>query len=172
MKYDHIHNLLRSLVQLDVDALHTYDRVIEHIDNQDLHHSILHLRSDHERHITDINDAIRRYGGVPLEATRDIKGVFQEGLTALKSMGGQQSALKALHSNEKKINDKYGEALAEENLPLDIRALLERHYGDESRHTQFIETTIREVDTDFSTGRYTDEVQHVRDPSPPFSSPL
>jgi hypothetical protein len=62
-------------------------------------------------------------------------------MTALRSMMGDEQALKAMKGNEELTNKKYSEAL-DENLPADVMEVVRRNYQDEVRHLAYINQCI------------------------------
>jgi uncharacterized protein (TIGR02284 family) len=132
---------LKSLMQLDVDAVHAYTQAIENIEHRAVRERLTAFRGDHERHVTELSQCIRRLGGDPPERQRDFKGFLIEGFTAIRSLTGTEGALKAMKSNEQTTNKHYREAL---NIPFptDVRALIERNYADEKRHLTFVDDAL------------------------------
>lgn len=132
---------LSSLMKVDIDASKSYGQAIEEIDIADVREQVTKFRNDHERHITDITNMIRELGGTPPSYSRDMRGFFLEGFTAIRSLTGTAGALKSLATNEKVTNHEYGQAMSWELSP-PARELVERNYNDEKRHLQYIEQAI------------------------------
>jgi rubrerythrin len=149
MDTNQIIKVCSSLMQLDLDAVHAYDQAIKRIDEEDIRERITAFRHDHERHVEDLEQAIRGLGGEPPERSRGVKGFFLEGFTAAMGVAGSKAALRAMRTNEKLTNKKYEEALGEQ-LPDDVRQLVEKNREDERRHLQYIEATL---DTRFEEER-------------------
>ncbi len=135
---------LGSIMKLDNDAMLAYDRAIEALKARDIADTMLRFRSDHERHVKEIGETIRRLGGQPAELTPDLRGVFLEGLTSISGKVGDGSTLMACETGEKYVNYKYGQAV-NEDFPPDVMALLERNYRDEKRHLSSIEQKLQQV---------------------------
>jgi uncharacterized protein (TIGR02284 family) len=132
---------LNDLIALDHDAVGAYEAAIERIDVTMLRTRLSEFQDDHRRHIRDLSDVVRRLGGQPRQRP-DIKGFILKGFTAITSSMGNEAALKAMRGNEKLTNSTYQNAL-KETWPDDIRAIIERNYGDERRHLAFIEDALR-----------------------------
>src|SRR5689334_15823951 len=98
---------LKSLRQLDIDAVHAYTSAIEQIDVSSIRSRLEQFRGDHERHITDLEPCIRRFGAEPDPRERDFKGFLIQGFTAIRSMTGTEGALKAMLGNEETTNAHY-----------------------------------------------------------------
>ena len=133
---------LRALVQLDIDAVYAYRQAIDHVEVAEVRERVTHFCLDHENHVKALSELIQKYGAAPPDFSRDLQGFVVEGLTALRSIAGNHSALSAIHDNEEEINQAYGAILAKD-LPADVRAVLERHYAEEMTHIAFIGLALR-----------------------------
>lgn len=137
---------LRALMQLDYDAIMAYQAAIERIDVESIQEQLTRFMGDHGRHVHDLKDAIESLGGdAPKDPGRDLKGVLLEGLTAVRSMLGTASALRAMRRNEQLTNKAYEEAL-EADLPPEIRELVLRNREDEARHLAYIVMALEQVE--------------------------
>lgn len=134
---------LEKLVHLDIDAIHAYDQAIEKIDVESIRSQITDFKRDHERHVSDLSEIIRSNGGEVPEFSRDFKGFFIEGFTALRSATGTEGALKAMQVNEKLTNSKYDDSLSWD-VPQDVKDVLMRNREDERRHIEYITRCIDE----------------------------
>jgi uncharacterized protein (TIGR02284 family) len=133
---------LNELLMLDVDAVKAYSVAIERIDIPYVKEKLVEFRSDHQRHITDLKAIIIKLGGKPKEHV-DAKGPIMQGVTALRSIMGNEQALKAMKSNEELTNKKYNEAL-NTPFPADALAIVRRNRDDEARHLAFINGVIEQ----------------------------
>lgn len=132
---------LNDLIQLDFDAIVSYDHAIAHCDDTQVHRDLESFRADHQRHIADLAKAIRLVDGTPIEAHRDLKGVVLEGLTTVRSRGGTLAALRAMRTNEKLTNYAYRRAAALALAPIG-RIVIDQNYADEQRHLAVIQSHI------------------------------
>lgn len=131
---------LNELLMLDHDAVRAYASAIERISIPIVKERLTEFRGDHQRHIRDLTECINRIGGEPKDRP-DFKGPFIQAMTALRSMMGDEQAIKAMKGNEELTNKKYSEAL-QEDFPADILEVVRRNYQDEVRHLQFINQII------------------------------
>ncbi|HEX8950115.1 MAG TPA: DUF2383 domain-containing protein [Dissulfurispiraceae bacterium] len=134
---------LSDLVKVDIDAVHAYGQVIKHIDITSVREQLVNFQGDHERHIKDLSRVIRNLGGEPPEFSRDFKGYVLQGFAALRSMTGDEGALKALKSGEEFTNKRYHEARSWD-LPADIISIIESNYEDEQRHLNYVNQAIND----------------------------
>jgi rubrerythrin len=136
-----IANRLKSICQLDIDAIHAYAQALEHIDQADIKSTIARFQSDHARHVKDLSDMIRSYGQEPPEFSKDFKGFLLQAFAAVRSVSGSEGALKALRGGEKMTNESYGDAVSEAFPPM-VLVLLKRNYDDEQRHLSYIDQCL------------------------------
>lgn len=133
---------LSDLMQLDIDAVEAYEQALKNIETTMIHSQIASFQNDHKQHINDLSRLITKLGGEPPERTKDFKGFFIKGMTALRSAMGEQSALKAMYANEELTNKTYSKALEEGELSVEARLLVEKNYADEQRHLAYIHSVI------------------------------
>lgn len=144
---DEMIELLDDLMQLDHDAVQAYSQAIERLDAEDVavRRELESFRADHERHVADLENAIRALGGEPRELRRDLKGALLEAFTVLRSSTGTLGALEAMQTNEKHTNKAYSRA-ADVRLPLVARDVVARNFDDERRHLAAIKALIGRID--------------------------
>jgi len=133
---------LRSLAQLDVDAVGAYDAAIARVKEPLVRERLNEFRVDHVRHVQDLNAFIRRLGGEPVELRPDLKGAAMKGLTAMSSMMGTEAALVAMLGNEEFTNRAYEMALAFDWSP-EVSGLIKKNREDEYRHVTWIRDAVR-----------------------------
>src|SRR5229473_8684900 len=134
---------LRKLAQLDVDAIELYEAAIQRISVPLLRDKLSEFRTDHEQHVVNLNAELVKTGGKAIEAKPDLKGTVLWGFTAVTSMMGDHAALLAMTANEEITNRSYEKALKADWTP-DIRALIEKNFGDEKRHLAWIKQALKD----------------------------
>ncbi|NLW32008.1 MAG: ferritin-like domain-containing protein [Fibrobacter sp.] len=134
---------LETLQKTDYDALQSYDKALERIDDDELKNQILQFRKDHERHIYSISDLLRTMGLTPSSSFPDLKGVFLQGITAIEGLSGTEGVLKALEKGEIMTNDEYAEADTWFVDPK-IHEIITSNYKDEKKHLNFIRNAIKD----------------------------
>lgn len=135
---------LVSLMWLDHDAVLAYKRGIDLVHSPVLKVALQRFREDHQRHLVDLGTAITREGGKRPALSREAKGVFLGGMTAVESTSGESEVLAACETGEKYVNYKYSQA-AYDDFPLHIKRLIERNYRDEKRHLLYMQERLRTV---------------------------
>lgn len=141
MDNNEIVDKLRSICQLDIDAIHAYIKANNHIDQMDIKNTIAKFQSDHARHVKDVSDMIRNYGGEPPEFSKDFKGFLLQAFASVRSVTGTEGALKALRGGEKMTNQAYNDAVGQSFPPM-VLVLLKRNCEDEQRHISYIDECL------------------------------
>lgn len=141
MNQREISELVRDLIQLDVDAIHAYDQSVRALDATPLQGTLAEFRLDHQRHVLELSQALLAMGEAPPPFSSDVKGYVLEGFTALRAMTGAEGALLAMRANEQLTNTTYAKALAKP-LPAELLAIVRRSYADEQRHLAYIESAL------------------------------
>jgi rubrerythrin len=141
---------LRSLAQLDADAVGAYDAAISRVGEPLIREKLNEFRIDHVRHLQDLNVFIQQFGGQPVELKPDFKGAAMKAATAASSMMGTHAALAAMLGNEEFSNRAYEYALRFEWSP-EVRTLVEKNREDERRHLAWIQDALK--DKLWGTGR-------------------
>jgi len=133
---------LRSLAQLDVDAVGAYDAAIARVKEPLVRERLNEFRVDHVRHVRELNAFIQELGGEPVQLRPDLKGAAMKGLTAMTSLMGTEAALMAMLGNEEITNRVYELALHFEwSAP--VRRLIQKNRQDEERHITWIREAVR-----------------------------
>ncbi|MBS1118123.1 MAG: hypothetical protein H6Q90_351 [Deltaproteobacteria bacterium] len=162
-------DMLNDLIQLDYDAIQTYEQALKRIDDQDrdVRRDLESFRLDHERHVLELTTLITGMRGIARDVGRDMKGVVLEGMTALRSVTGTFGALKAMRMNEKLTNRTYEKA-SKAGLPMLAVEIVTRNLADERRHLTAIEMHIdrlvaeREEEAAEAPGTVFDDHPNVR----------
>jgi len=134
---------LRSLAQLDADAVGAYDAAIRRVDEPLIREKLNEFRIDHLRHLQDLNVFILQFGGEPVELKPDLKGSAMKNATAASSLMGTHAALAAMLGNEEFTNRAYEYALRFE-WSAEVRTLVERNREVERRHVAWIQDALRD----------------------------
>jgi rubrerythrin len=133
---------LRSLAQLDADAVGAYDAAIARVNEPLVRERLNGFRVDHVRHVQDLNAVIQRLGGELVELKPDLKGTAMRSLTAVTSLMGTEAALVAMLGNEEFTNRAYELALQFDWAP-EVRSLIQKNREDERRHLTWIRDAVR-----------------------------
>ena len=58
---------LNDLVHLDIDAVHAYEAALKHIDADMAKAKLCCFQHDHQHHVEELSEIIRRLGGTPTD---------------------------------------------------------------------------------------------------------
>jgi hypothetical protein len=133
---------LQELAQVDIDAVHTYNRVLDQISDEIVHSRLTSFRDNHINHIVAVSDQIRALGAEPPELEKDFKGYVIDAFAALSVSVGMKSAMRALKTVESITNRYYGNSISK-NIPSDLKELLRKHFSDEKIHLEYIENNLK-----------------------------
>ncbi|HVH43707.1 MAG TPA: DUF2383 domain-containing protein [Labilithrix sp.] len=145
-KQKDIGDLLNALIELDLDAVEAYDAAIDRIDDLDDKARLGEFRSDHERHVRELQPLVVELGEKPAEGP-DIKRVLTKGKVVLASLIGDRLILLAMKTNEDDTNVAYDRAVARDDIPAHIHEVLLRNRDDERRHRAYMEKRLADFDT-------------------------
>ncbi len=133
---------LNEVLQIDIDAVGAYQTAIDSISELAIKRQLIQFKADHERHCTDLNALVQRFGGDPNKRP-DLRGVVRKGFTKVAGLVGTEATLRAMLSNERLTNDVYARHV-QRAFPPDVLDVLRRNFGDEQRHFAWIDTALRE----------------------------
>lgn len=133
---------LRSLAQLDRDAMSVYDDALKHVQSDTVRTQFTEFHDEHEHHLQVLSEKVTSMGGSDHEIGVDMMGRFADWATHFRSLGGEQDALRAMHTAEKYHNSRYSEAVGWDVSDPDLKATLQRFYDEEKRHLEFIESQL------------------------------
>lgn len=126
-----------KLVELDFDAIEAYDAAIQRLKDETSRSKMLEFKSDHERHIRDLSDALNRHG-ITAPNRGDFKRVLTKGKIVIGQIAGDRGILQAMKTNEDDTNMAYERAANRNDLPPELISLVERGLADERRHRDWI----------------------------------
>lgn len=132
---------LRSLCQLDIDAIHAYNECLKHIDITEVKRNVEQFRADHERHVKDLSALIHSFKEKAPEFSPDLKGYMLDIFSKIRSLTGTEGALKSLRGGENLTNKRYARAI-ELDFPANIKNVIAANYKDEQRHLKYVGEAI------------------------------
>jgi uncharacterized protein (TIGR02284 family) len=133
---------ISKLVQLDIDTVHAYDKVLKEIDDPIIRERLLTFQDEHRNHISCLSRQIEDLGGQPPDQSQDFKGYVIEAFAAIRSFTGFKGALKALKIIEEITNRHYGEIVSWET-PSAIKEKLRTYFSEEKVHLDYITINLQ-----------------------------
>lgn len=134
---------LDHLVRIDLDAVRAYTQAIDNVADNAIREMLTAFRADHERHIEALTAELSRRGRQAPQ-TAHFGGFALAGFTGVAAGVAPAGALMAMQGNEVVTNQAYQMALGADDLPDDLRHLLEKHLDDERRHLRTIRQWLRQ----------------------------
>ncbi len=135
--------LLRSLVELDYDAVEADEAAIEKLRDPGYRQQMESFCADHRRHIAELGPVIRELGGRPVLGP-DIKRVLTEGKVRLGALLGDRAILLAMRTNEEDTNTAYKRAVRHGGVDPRVQEILVRNLADERRHRAWLIDALAE----------------------------
>ncbi|MCA0370312.1 MAG: ferritin-like domain-containing protein [Proteobacteria bacterium] len=133
---------LVDLVELEYDALEAYDAAIARLENEEYKENLMSFRDDHERHIKDLSDLLRKNNIDAPTQTSGAKHWMTKGKVVLGNLVGDRTILRAMRSNEIDTNTAYERICNHENMWAEARFILQEAFKDERRHKEWLNSVI------------------------------
>ncbi len=148
---------LNDLLQLDYDAVAAYALALNALDDPAHQESVRQFKADHERHIEELTELVRKYGGVPMPMPH-LSGVFKLAVQGVAAAGNDAAVVTAFKSNEIQSRDKYRRAASRQH-PAEVQDVLIRAARDEQRHFDWAMRTLDELG--ITTGGVADALEQM-----------
>jgi competence protein ComEA len=130
---------LCELIALDLAAAVSYEFAAGVCKDGEIRSKLLEFKEEHERHVRDLSEHVRRAGQQPPDKI-DAKGAFIQGYTQLSAQEDRTAVL-AMRGNEELTNNAYASAVAA-GVPGELKDLILRNFEDERRHMTWIRGAI------------------------------
>lgn len=143
MDRDELLRKLKSLAQLDTDAVGTYSEALEHVTDEDLRGNFGQFLDDHMRHADKLSAAIEQMTGSRPELKVDMMGRMADWVTSIRSRRGNEGALHAMHTAENYHVSHYHDVVDWDIEDRDLKMMLHGFYEDEQRHLAYVEDKLK-----------------------------
>ena len=134
--------ILRELLQVDVDAFHAYKQVIDQVSDDVVQSRLREFQEDHARHIKALSGQIASLNAEVPSFSRDFKGYLLKAFGAFGRTTGMKGALAALKITEGITTRYYGERVSADAPPA-LKTLLRQHFTDEKNHLEYIAENLK-----------------------------
>jgi uncharacterized protein (TIGR02284 family) len=134
--------VLAELVQVNIDAVHVYQRALGVISDHVIRSRLEMFLDEHMTHIAELSEEVRALGGKPTEKTKDLKGHIFAAYTALRSATGMKGALEALKTSEEMTHRYYGQVVPKK-MPAPLRDIFRKHLSNERNHIEYITNNLQ-----------------------------
>jgi len=134
-------DVLDALLELDYDAIEAYRAAIDRLGDPSDKAQLGSFLADHERHVRELTPIVHAMGKTAAKGP-DIKQWLTKGKVVIMSLAGDHALLLAMKTNEDDTNKAYERATSRNDLPPDVRDVLERNLQDERRHRAWIDARL------------------------------
>lgn len=132
---------LTDLIELEYDAVEAYQAAINRLRNDHIKQQFDEFMRDHQRHIQECSDYLRRQGReAPQSASA--KSIITQGKVVIADIMGDNAILRAIRSNEIDTNTAYERMT--QFAPQDCAEMMRRAHEDEKRHRNWIENQLED----------------------------
>ncbi len=133
--------VIENVYYHDLSACDIYKQVITHVNDQSIRSSLNNFLEDHERHVQNLGSLLKDEFSKKPPESKDLKGNLLSAYTSLRSVTGQDGALKALQTAESTVLDAYKDALASVSNQR-AKNLIQSQMGDEENHNRYIASVV------------------------------
>ena len=136
-------NALQELVELDYDAVEAYNKAIDRIENEEHKAKLIEFKEDHQRHIEEISNVLRKHGKEVPKGPSTVKQWLTKGKVILGNITGDSGILSAMRSNEIDTNYAYDRMIDRDDIWEDeIKEILKKGQEDEKRHKAWLDSVL------------------------------
>jgi uncharacterized protein (TIGR02284 family) len=132
---------LQELTQYEIDGSFIVSQAIDSINNNEIKSSLSTIKQECELNIKELASIINEFGEKAPEYSKDFKGYFMQGYTALRGMTSDQGVLKALHTNIQMLLKAF-EKVLNSDIPDNIKSKIRRIYEIDRHHLQYVASRI------------------------------
>lgn len=136
--------ILLDLYHHEIATCDIYKEVLSHIKDNKMYDQIKAFMGDHETHVRKLSETLDKISTKEVDKSRDMKGMLMSAYATLRSMTGQDGALKALQTLEGVILKRYQEAV-KADLDNEFKKLIQTNLKDEERHNQYVDKAVSEI---------------------------
>jgi len=136
---------LNDLIQLDHDAIGSYEIAIEKLKDRDHADQISGFKRDHERHIAALNQLVTDLGGTPVNEPH-ATGPLKQALQSVGAIAGDRGVLIAWRVNELQVRTKYDSYASKANhWPDNVKRVVDGAALDEERHFEWVTQVLERM---------------------------
>ncbi len=139
---DDFGSALKSLVELEYDAVEAYDAALNRLDNKEYKMSVASFMEDHMRHIKEVSELLKKHNEASPSGPSLAKQWITKGKVVLGNLVGDTAILMALRSNEIDTNTAYERLKIHEHIWSDAKEIVTRGLLDEHRHKKWLESVL------------------------------
>jgi uncharacterized protein (TIGR02284 family) len=154
---------LNDLIQLDHDAIGSYEIAIQKLEDRDHADQIAGFKRDHERHIQELNQLVAGLGGTPVNEPH-ATGPLKQALQSLGALAGDKGILVAWRTNELQVRTKYDSyASKATSWPSNVKRVVDQNALDEERHFDWVTQVLNRLGVPTAEGLETGVTTRLRE---------
>jgi uncharacterized protein (TIGR02284 family) len=154
---------LNDLIQLDHDAIGSYEIAIQKLEDRDYADQIAGFKRDHERHIQELNQLVAGLGGTPVNEPH-ATGPLKQALQSLGALAGDKGILVAWRTNELQVRTKYDSyASKATSWPSHVKRAVDQNALDEERHFDWVTQVLNRLGVPTAEGLETGVTTRLRE---------
>ncbi|EAQ01202.1 hypothetical protein OB2597_04340 [Pseudooceanicola batsensis HTCC2597] len=132
--------LIQNLLHLEHDAIAAYDATISRLDDSSKRQQVEAFRQDHLNHVARLEEIAARLK-IEAPSEGDMKQMLTTGKVAIAGLGGDDTVLKAMKTNEDDTVQAYEQASENTVAGTDMRPVFAKALEDERRHRAWMDST-------------------------------
>lgn len=132
---------LQYLMQYEIDYSYILSQAVDGTSNTAIREKLLKSKEQAETNIKHLAELVTKYGRTPPTYSRDFKGFFMQGYTALRGIATDKGMLRALHSNTVLVLNAYENTL-KSDLPGDVRSMVQRILDEKREMIKYLDGQI------------------------------
>lgn len=142
-KQNNKEDLVKSLLNLEHDALAAYEETLKRLKDQASVKQIAEFKQDHLRHIEKLSALASQYGVEHADGT--MKSMLTKGKIVIADLGGDDDILTAMKTNEYDTVAAYENALERDFLTPELRECCVEGLADEKRHRDWMDRMSKQL---------------------------
>jgi rubrerythrin len=136
-------SLVKSLLNLEHDAIEAYDETIERLEDSMYAQKVSEFKQDHLKHVEKLSAIARQLGVEIPDGTA--KAMLTKGKIVIADLMGDDAILMAMKTNEYDTVAAYENALKKDFLTAELRACCEQGLADERKHRDWMDQASKQA---------------------------
>ncbi|MBF0300647.1 MAG: DUF2383 domain-containing protein [Oligoflexia bacterium] len=135
---------LKSLIELDYDAIEAYEEAIHRVDGQTYKEVLKEFTQDHKRHVHELSNLLLSKG-VEVPKGPSIKQLLTKGKVVIATLISDKLILTAMRSNEDDTNTAYERMNSRTDIWPEAQSLILSGLADERKHKSWINEQLQRL---------------------------
>lgn len=133
--------VLQKLTHYAIDGSFLISQCIDNLSTQTLKEKLQKIKGECDVNIKELSALLIKYGGNVPDYSKDFRGYFMSGYTAMRGAFTDQGTFNALHTNLKLILKAFESALSS-SAPADAKEVIKKAYDRTKKAAQDIEAQL------------------------------